>query len=185
MRLPGRSVPKNIRKSSRVAKVGPARGSPKRWFLFLTVDYLILVRCFQVCNSWIVNTVASCGRLPATVPDLANRPRQVISRHSFSALLFDVCTSFSPSSSGFWSSAAGSRQDKDVSARRRIGVSARLERERFHRHEAYISEASRFVGEASRFASYNYNKNRAKRDALLTHLPPSTNPARTEASMSW
>src|ERR1700724_401828 len=39
---------------------------------------LILVRRLQVCNSWIVSTLASCGRLPATVPDLANRPRQLV-----------------------------------------------------------------------------------------------------------
>src|SRR6195256_447855 len=39
---------------------------------------LILVLGFQVCNSWIVSTLASCGRLPATVPDLANRPRQLV-----------------------------------------------------------------------------------------------------------
>src|ERR1700736_2957585 len=39
---------------------------------------LILVRRLQVCNSWIVSTLASCGRLPATIPDLANRPRQLV-----------------------------------------------------------------------------------------------------------
>src|SRR6202048_4024197 len=39
---------------------------------------LILVRRFQVCNSWVVSTLASCQRLPATVPDLANRPRQLV-----------------------------------------------------------------------------------------------------------
>ncbi len=33
---------------------------------------------FQFCNSRIVSTLASCGRLPATVPDLANRPRQLV-----------------------------------------------------------------------------------------------------------
>jgi hypothetical protein len=36
------------------------------------------VRRSQFCNSQIVSTLASCGRLPATVPDLANRPRQLI-----------------------------------------------------------------------------------------------------------
>src|SRR6202023_595118 len=39
---------------------------------------LILVRRLQVCNSWIVSTLASCGRLPSTVPDLVNRPRQLV-----------------------------------------------------------------------------------------------------------
>ncbi len=41
---------------------------------------LILVRRFQVCNCWIVGTLAlaSCGRFPAIVPDLANRPRQLV-----------------------------------------------------------------------------------------------------------
>jgi hypothetical protein len=39
---------------------------------------LILVRRFQFCNSRIVSTLASCERLPATVPDLANRPRQLV-----------------------------------------------------------------------------------------------------------
>src|SRR6266481_1581298 len=39
---------------------------------------LILVQHFHICNSWIVSILASCGRLPATVPDLANRPRQLV-----------------------------------------------------------------------------------------------------------
>jgi len=39
---------------------------------------LILVLRFQVCNSWIVSILASCGRLPAIVPDLASRPRQLV-----------------------------------------------------------------------------------------------------------
>src|SRR3981189_3912704 len=39
---------------------------------------LILVRGSQFCNSRIVNTLASCVRLPATVPDLGNRPRQLV-----------------------------------------------------------------------------------------------------------
>jgi hypothetical protein len=39
---------------------------------------LILVRRFQFCNSRIVSTLANCERLPATVPDLANRPRQLV-----------------------------------------------------------------------------------------------------------
>ena len=33
---------------------------------------------FQVCNSRIVSILASCGRLPAIVPDLVNRPRQLV-----------------------------------------------------------------------------------------------------------
>jgi len=33
---------------------------------------------FAVCNSWIVSILASCGRLPAIVPDLASRPRQLV-----------------------------------------------------------------------------------------------------------
>jgi len=41
-------------------------------------DMLILARRFQVCNSWIVSILASCGRLPATVPELLNRPRQLV-----------------------------------------------------------------------------------------------------------
>jgi hypothetical protein len=32
----------------------------------------------QICNSQIVSTLASYGRLPATVPDLAYRPRQLV-----------------------------------------------------------------------------------------------------------
>jgi hypothetical protein len=39
---------------------------------------LILARRFQICNSRIVSILASCGRLSATVPDLANRPRQLV-----------------------------------------------------------------------------------------------------------
>src|SRR6202023_1532275 len=39
---------------------------------------LILVRRSQICNTLIVNTLASCQKLPATVPDLANRPRQLV-----------------------------------------------------------------------------------------------------------
>ena len=41
-------------------------------------DVLILARRFQICNSPIVSILASCGRLSATVPDLANRPRQLV-----------------------------------------------------------------------------------------------------------
>jgi hypothetical protein len=54
------------------------RGNPKRWVTFFRLDELILVYRFGFCNSWIVSTLASCGRLPATVPDLANRPRQLV-----------------------------------------------------------------------------------------------------------
>jgi hypothetical protein len=36
------------------------------------------VRPLQFCNSPIVSTLASFGRLPATIPDLANRPRQLV-----------------------------------------------------------------------------------------------------------
>src|SRR5467141_108117 len=39
---------------------------------------LILVLRLQVCNSRIVSILASCGRLPAIVPDLASRPRQLV-----------------------------------------------------------------------------------------------------------
>ena len=39
---------------------------------------LILAPRIEFCNSQIVSTLASCGRLPATVPDLANRPRQLV-----------------------------------------------------------------------------------------------------------
>ena len=41
-------------------------------------DVLILARRFQICNSQIVSILARCGRLSATVPDLANRPRQLV-----------------------------------------------------------------------------------------------------------
>jgi hypothetical protein len=44
----------------------------------LTGDELILVWCYEFCNSRIVSTLASRGRLPATVADLANRPRQLV-----------------------------------------------------------------------------------------------------------
>jgi hypothetical protein len=36
------------------------------------------VRLSQFCNSPIVSTLASCGKLPAIVPDLTNRPRQLV-----------------------------------------------------------------------------------------------------------
>ena len=39
---------------------------------------LILVLRLEVCNSRLVSILASCERLPATVPDLANRPRQLV-----------------------------------------------------------------------------------------------------------
>src|SRR5271168_5431021 len=39
---------------------------------------LILVLRFRVCNSWIVSILASCGRLPAIVPDVVSRPRQLV-----------------------------------------------------------------------------------------------------------
>ncbi len=39
---------------------------------------LILVRHAQICNTLIVSILASCQKLPATVPDLANRPRQLV-----------------------------------------------------------------------------------------------------------
>jgi Transposase DDE domain len=39
---------------------------------------LILARCLQFCNSQIVSILASCGRLSAIVPDLANRPQQLV-----------------------------------------------------------------------------------------------------------
>jgi hypothetical protein len=39
---------------------------------------LILVRRSQICNTLIVSTLARCQKLPATVPDLANRPRQLV-----------------------------------------------------------------------------------------------------------
>ena len=39
---------------------------------------LILARRLQFCNSQIVSILASCGRLSAIVPDLANRPRQLV-----------------------------------------------------------------------------------------------------------
>lgn len=44
----------------------------------MTGDVLVLVRRFQVCNSWVVSTLVSCQRPPATVPDLTNRPRQLV-----------------------------------------------------------------------------------------------------------
>ena len=39
---------------------------------------LILARCLRFCNSQIVSILASCGRLSAIVPDLANRPQQLV-----------------------------------------------------------------------------------------------------------
>src|SRR5260370_26735914 len=39
---------------------------------------LILVRRAQICNTLIVSTLASCKKLPATVPALAKRPRQLV-----------------------------------------------------------------------------------------------------------
>src|SRR6266481_7523878 len=39
---------------------------------------LILVPRAQICNTLIVSTLAICQKLPATVPDLANRPRQLV-----------------------------------------------------------------------------------------------------------
>ena len=46
--------------------------------VFLTGDGLILVWCYEFCNSQIVSILASRGRLPVIVPDLANRPRQLV-----------------------------------------------------------------------------------------------------------
>src|SRR5271165_6854506 len=46
--------------------------------VFSTGDMLILARGAQICNTLIVSTLASCPKLPATVPDLANRPRQLV-----------------------------------------------------------------------------------------------------------
>ena len=39
---------------------------------------LILARRIEFCNSQIVSILASCGGLSAIVPDLANRPRQLV-----------------------------------------------------------------------------------------------------------
>jgi hypothetical protein len=39
---------------------------------------LNLVRRFRFCNSRIVSTLTSCERSSAIVPDLANRPRQLV-----------------------------------------------------------------------------------------------------------
>src|SRR5260370_9335703 len=39
---------------------------------------LILVRRAQICNTLFGSPLASCQKLPATVPDLANRPRQLV-----------------------------------------------------------------------------------------------------------
>jgi hypothetical protein len=50
---------------------------------------LILVWRFEVCNSWFVSNLASCRRLPATVPDLSNRPRQLIFLTSLDSQLND------------------------------------------------------------------------------------------------
>src|SRR5580704_9795063 len=50
---------------------------------------LILVRRAQICNTLIVSTLASCQRLPATVPDLTNRPRQLIFLTSLDSQLND------------------------------------------------------------------------------------------------
>src|ERR1700675_3898272 len=50
---------------------------------------LILVRRAQICNTLIVSTLASCQKLPATVPDLANRPRQLIFLTSLDSQLND------------------------------------------------------------------------------------------------
>jgi transposase, IS5 family len=44
----------------------------------LGCEKLILVQRFQVCNSRIVSALESCRGLPAIVPDLANRPRQLV-----------------------------------------------------------------------------------------------------------
>src|ERR1700749_4688898 len=52
--------------------------SEKVGLSFLADDVLILAQCTQFCNSQIVSILASCGRLSAMVPDLANRPRQLV-----------------------------------------------------------------------------------------------------------
>src|SRR5271165_6885416 len=46
--------------------------------VFLAGDMLILVRRAQICNTLIVSTLASRQKIPATVPDLADRPRQLV-----------------------------------------------------------------------------------------------------------
>src|ERR1700675_1091656 len=56
---------------------------------FLAADVLILARCSQFCNSQNVSTLASCGRLSAIVPDLVNRPRQLIFLTSLDSQLND------------------------------------------------------------------------------------------------
>ena len=50
---------------------------------------LILALRFQICNSLIVSILASCGRLSAIVPDLANRPRQLVFLTSIDSQLND------------------------------------------------------------------------------------------------
>src|SRR6202140_2894963 len=50
---------------------------------------LILVRRLHFCNSRIVSILASCERLPATVPYLTNRPRQLIFLTSLDSQLND------------------------------------------------------------------------------------------------
>ena len=39
---------------------------------------LVLVWGSHFCNSRIVSTLAGCRRLPATIPELNNRPRQLV-----------------------------------------------------------------------------------------------------------
>jgi hypothetical protein len=79
-----------------------------RWFCFSRIlrkgrsvffrgDELVLVHRFQFCNSRIVSTLASCGRLPATVPDLANRPRQLVFLTPTDSQLNDFLNEFTKS----------------------------------------------------------------------------------------
>src|SRR5271165_1904903 len=61
-----------------VPPVPGERFSEKVGQFFLSGTMLILVLRFRVCNSWIVSILASCGRLPAIVPDVVSRPRQLV-----------------------------------------------------------------------------------------------------------
>src|SRR6202795_734487 len=56
---------------------------------FLASDVLILAGRIEFCNSQIVSILASCGGLSAIVPDLANRPRQLVFLTPIDSLLND------------------------------------------------------------------------------------------------
>ena len=73
-----------------------ARGSEKV-VRFFARDMFILAWRSQICNTLIVSILASCQKLPATVPDLTNRPRQLVFLTPIDSQLNHFLTKFTKS----------------------------------------------------------------------------------------